>query len=96
VSISTKPKEYQFSKIYIPKFSANYSSSATELILARLTDEINSDSPVADAARGVAKEGHAVGTIVLPHRHRRSSHDHEVASVNVGVSKGKHRGVTRV
>ena len=50
------------------------------------TDEIDDDSPVAEAARGMAEEGHAVRKLVMPHGHDRSSHDHEIAGVDVRVS----------
>lgn len=68
--------------------------------MAKFTDEIDGDSPIADAACGVAKEGHAIRWLVVPHsqsRHDLSSHDQEVADVDVGISEGKHGGeVARV
>jgi hypothetical protein len=57
-----------------------------------LTDEIDDDSPVAEAAGGVTEECLAVRRLVDPHRHHWSRHDEGVAGVNVGVSEGEHGG----
>ena len=60
--------------------------------MVQLTDEIDGDSPVAEAAIGVAKEGLAVRRLVIEHRHIRSSQDKQVAGVDLGVAEGKQGG----
>ena len=61
--------------------------------MAQRTDEIDGDSPVAEAACGMAEEGHAVRRLVMPDGHDRSQwsgHDHGIAGVYERVSEGKH------
>ena len=68
--------------------------------MAQHTDEIDDGSPVAEASRGMAEESHAVRRLVMPRgdgRYELSSHDNEIAGVDVRVSEGKHGGeVARV
>lgn len=70
---------------------ATYSLDATNEMI-QLTDEIDGDSPITEAASGAAKEGHAVGWVAIILGYRRISHDQEIASVKVGISESKQGG----
>jgi hypothetical protein len=66
--------------------------SAAMMQISELTYEIDDDSAIAEAAGRVTEEGVAVRRIVDPHGHDWRDHDESVASIDVRVSKSKHRG----